>query len=82
MRNYERVFAKSKGRTYVGLDVEILKVEGVLPDIDTNDGNVGQERVLVGCCDDLKLAIGWVYTLTVTIESVHRYTRDSPQSRQ
>ena len=33
--------------TYVGLDVEVLEVEGVLPDVDADDGDVGQERVLV-----------------------------------
>lgn len=37
-----------KGRvTHVSLDVEVLEVEGVLPDINTDDGDVGEERVLV-----------------------------------
>ena len=39
--------------TYVGLDVEVLEVEGVLPDVDADDGDVGQERVLVGGRRDL-----------------------------
>ena len=39
--------------TYVGLDVEVLEVEGVLPDVDANNGDVGQERVLVGSRRDL-----------------------------
>ena len=39
--------------TYVGLDVEVLEIEGVLPDVDANNGDVGQERVLVGSRRDL-----------------------------
>ena len=39
--------------TYVSLDVEVLKVEGVFPNIDANDGDVRQERVLVGSGRDL-----------------------------
>ena len=35
------------GETYVDLDVEVLEVERVLPDIDTNDWDVRDERVLV-----------------------------------
>jgi hypothetical protein len=33
--------------THVSFDIEILEVECMLPDIDSNDGNVGQERILV-----------------------------------
>lgn len=33
--------------TYVGLDVVVLEVEGVLPDVDANNRDVGEERVLV-----------------------------------
>ena len=33
--------------THVGLDVEVLEVERVLPDIDANDWDVRDERVLV-----------------------------------
>ena len=40
--------------TYVDLDVEVLEVERVLPDIDTNDWDVRDERVLVRGRDDLK----------------------------
>ena len=39
--------------TYVSLDVEVLEVEGVFPNIDANDGDVRQERVLVGGGRDL-----------------------------
>lgn len=49
--------------TYVSLDVEVLEVEGMLPDIDADDGGVGQERVLVGGGDDLKHLGGGVVAL-------------------
>jgi hypothetical protein len=42
-------------RTYVGANVEVLEVVGVLPDIDADDRDVGQERVLVGGRGDLEL---------------------------
>ena len=35
-------------RTYVGLDVLVLEVESVLPNVDTDDRNEAQERILVG----------------------------------
>jgi hypothetical protein len=34
--------------TYISLDVLVLEVEGVLPNVDTNDGDQAEERVLVG----------------------------------
>ena len=43
----------SRARTYVNLDVEVLEVERVLPDVDADDGDVGQERVLVRRGGDL-----------------------------
>ena len=39
--------------THVDLDVQVLKVERVLPDVDADDGDVGQERVLVRRGGDL-----------------------------
>lgn len=44
-----------KDDTHVDLDVLVLEVEGVLPDVDTNDGDVAKERVLVRSGDDLEL---------------------------
>jgi len=38
----------------VGLHVEILQVEGVLPNVDANDRNVGKKGILVGRGDDLQ----------------------------
>ena len=39
--------------TYVSLDVQVLQVERVLPDVDADDGDVRQERILVGGGRDL-----------------------------
>lgn len=47
--------------THVNLDVEVLQVERVLPDVHADDGDVGQEGVLVGGGDDLEdLGLGVV----------------------
>ena len=40
---------------YIGLDILVLEVEGVLPDVDTDNGEMAQKRVLVGCRGNLKL---------------------------
>ena len=40
--------------THVGLDVEVLEVERVLPDVDADDGNVREQRVLVRGGSNLK----------------------------
>lgn len=51
----------SRWKTHLDLDVEILKIKRVFPDIDTDDGDVRQERVLVGRRHDLEcLALGVV----------------------
>ena len=47
--------------TYVSLDVQVLQVERVLPDVDADDGDVGQEGVLVGGGGDFEdLSLGVV----------------------
>ena len=46
--------SKEKG-THVGLDVVVLEVERVLPDVDADDGDVGEKWVLVRGGDDLEL---------------------------
>ena len=51
---------------YVGFNVLVLKVESVLPDVDTNDGYVGEERILVGSGGDLEAFGGNVVTLQDT----------------
>lgn len=40
--------------THVDFDIEVLEVESVFPDIDTDDRDQGQERVLVGGGGDLE----------------------------
>ena len=54
-------------KTYVSLDVEVLEVESVLPDVDADDGDMGQERVLVGRGRQLKTLGGRVQALLQTV---------------
>ena len=49
--------------THVCFDVEILEVEGVLPDVNAYDRDKREERVLVGCGGDLKTFAGRIETL-------------------
>ena len=42
------------GNTHVRLDVEVLQVEGMLPDINANEGDERQKRILVGRSSDLE----------------------------
>ena len=53
--------------THVDLDVEVLEVERVLPDVDADDGDVGQERVLVRRGRQLKTLGGRVQALLHTV---------------
>ena len=41
--------------THVGLDILVLEVERMLPDINTNDRQVGEERILVCSRRNLQL---------------------------
>jgi hypothetical protein len=38
--------------THVGLNVEVLQVKGVLPNVHADNGDVGKKRILVGSGDD------------------------------
>ena len=49
--------------SHIGLNVLVLEVESVLPDIDTNDGDEGEERVLVSGGGDLETLGGGVQAL-------------------
>ena len=49
--------------THVGLDVEVLEVEGVLPDVDADEGDVAEERVLVRGGGELDALGGGVVAL-------------------
>ena len=53
-------------RTYVDLYVEILQVKGVFPNVNTDDGDVSEKRILVGCGDNLQFTTGWVEALMIT----------------
>jgi hypothetical protein len=46
---------RGRGEAYVRANVEVLEVVGVLPDIDADDWNVGEERVLVRGSSNLEL---------------------------
>ena len=52
--NFRRVQSGERVDTYVNLDVLVLKVERMLPNVDANDGGVSEKRVLVGGGDDFK----------------------------
>ena len=45
------------GETHIGLDIFVLKVEGVLPHVDANDRDQIQERVLVSSDGDFQTHI-------------------------
>ena len=49
--------------THVSLNVEVLKVESVLPDVNPDDRDEGQQRVLVWCRCDLEALGGRIQTL-------------------
>lgn len=49
--------------TYVRLDIEVLKIESVFPNIDTNDRDKVEQRILVGSGRDLKTLRTFVIAL-------------------
>lgn len=66
----------SKHDTYVSFDVEILKVERVLPNVDTNDRDEIEERVLVGSGGDFKALSRWVNALWNIADISHLFLSD------
>lgn len=61
VRHHRATFTISRWGTHLGLDVEILKVKRMFPNVDADDGDVRQERILVGRRHDLeRLALGVV----------------------
>lgn len=59
---------KTQGRertagTHVDLDVEIPQIGSELPDLNADDGDKGEERVLVGSNSDLETLISGPGTL-------------------
>ena len=64
----------SRRSTHVGLDVEVLEVESVLPDVDTDDGDEAEEGVLVGGGSDLEaLSLGVVALLNASARGLMTY---------
>ena len=50
-------------RTHINLDIEVLEIESVFPDVDTDDGDQVQERVLVSSGGNLQTLGGEVESL-------------------
>ena len=53
-----------RGGTHVDLDVKVLEIESVFPDVDADDGDQVQERVLVSSGGDLQTLGGGVQSLS------------------
>lgn len=58
---------KKTACTHVCLDVEVLEIESMLPDVNTDDGQERQERVLVRRRRDLEFLRRWVHALSVPV---------------
>jgi len=41
----------------ISLDVQVLKIKGVLPDVDADDRNMAQQRILISGRDDFELIV-------------------------
>jgi len=50
---------------YINLDIEILEIEGVLPNVNTNDRDQVQEGVLVSSGSNLQTLGGGIEPLKV-----------------
>ena len=48
---------------YINLDVEILEVESMFPNVDTDDRDVTKERILISSSDDFQALGGEIVTL-------------------
>ncbi len=53
--------------TYVCLDILILKIKCVLPNVYTDDRNMRKERILIGSSGNLKLLGFWIDTLNAEV---------------
>lgn len=58
-------FSSGRRGTYISLDIQVLQVERVLPDINTDDRDVREQGVLVRSGGDLKAFGGRVVALRV-----------------
>lgn len=71
------------GNTHLGLYVEVLKVKRMLPNVNAEDGDVRQERVLVHRRHDLeRLALDVVAlrrrSASTTSKDITEHVRPSP----
>jgi hypothetical protein len=83
---------RDESATYVDLDVQILQIKRMLPDINAEDGQMRDERVLVRRCRDLELLRLRVHALTnqvdqqtessTNFEQTHEPTPPRPLNRQ
>lgn len=64
-KNKRETGIREREGTHVSLDVLVLEVERVLPDIDANNGDMAEERVLVSRSSNLE-------TLVRRVQSLHR----------
>ena len=55
---------ENQRNTHVGLDIEVLEVESVLPDIDADVGDEAEEGILVGGGSNLEALSLAVVTLS------------------
>lgn len=66
--------------TYIGLDIKILQIESMLPDINTNDWNVGEKRILISGGNDLETLGGGIKALIrsddSSINEIRKYRTD------
>lgn len=60
-----RYTSNRKDETHVDLNIEVLEIEGMLPDVDPDDGDQVQERVLVRGGGNLQGFGGGVQSLGV-----------------
>jgi len=65
------VSGQQRDKAHIDLDIEVLKVEGVLPDVHTDDWDQIQERVLVSTRGDLQTLGGGVESLITKISRYH-----------
>ncbi len=66
------VRARGVRDTHVDLDVLVLEIESMLPDVDTDERDVRDQRILVGSRRDFHALGLWVYALSAHIVSLNK----------
>ena len=64
-----------RDETHIDLDVEVLEIESVLPDVDSDYGNQVQERVLIRSGGDLQTFGGGIQSLNANRPIITRTLR-------